>query len=712
MLGTSAVGVHIGIRRKQQAQPPVWANDRHSLLPVAKDAVVNEAMKPLLFKAFLHTCLCIGLCVVSLGAGDWFVGSSTAWANGRYPKAGQFCEDPSDTKHLMVRATYGLLQSHDGGQTWQWICETAANYADATDPYLAIAGGGRAVLATYDGLDVGSADGCAFAVWAGDWGQAPAVDLVQDRSNPKHLVTLLATSTGLQLAATTDGGATWNRVGQPLPGADNGLTLELAPSRPERIYVSAQAGAQLDKSVLAVSDDGGTSWTSLPLAATDVVTDYLAGVDPQQPDVVYIRRIHQDFVELLRSQDGGKTLQSVFSTTESLSGFAVAPDGSQIAVGTSAKSALGATDDHLGLWVADASTLQFNKANGIAIQCLTWTAQGLFLCTDDRIYGYSVGRSSDAGKSVLPLLRAKSLKPLQCGGTSAVDLQCPKRWPSVQAQLGIEASATSSGAMPTANAKSSGCSAAPPSTGHGFGLLLAVMVAGLCLRRRRRVSFQSQSIVYACLLLSAALGCQGPTPQDQDAASDAPALYAADGARISQRCPGGPVGALGVGKACQHNADCLGQAAVVCLADSEDGGPDFCSTFCFGLESSECGDNAICIVRGDKPSVCAPIRCANEFSVPMASDVTVQFPCNVGQVNPEGVGKACSTDADCAVFGAARTCPVTIRPENPNWCSMLCVGDSDCGNNAFCWRRPTVEQGVTFTVASCAPTACRIKQKP
>src|SRR5262245_35467226 len=44
--------------------------------------------------------------------------SSPASANGRFPAAGQVAVDPSDSEHIVLRTTYGILQTTDGGTTW------------------------------------------------------------------------------------------------------------------------------------------------------------------------------------------------------------------------------------------------------------------------------------------------------------------------------------------------------------------------------------------------------------------------------------------------------------------------------------------------------------------------------------------------------------------------------------------------------------------
>jgi len=174
-------------------------------------------------------------------------------------------------------------------------------------------------------------------------------------------------------------------------------------------------------------------------------------------------------------------------------------------------------------------------------------------------------------------------------------------------------------------------------------------------------------------------------------------------------CPPKAVNALGIGKPCQHNAECQGQPAVTCVAEAEEDGFPFCTKYCFFLKPDECGADATCIKRGDKPSFCAPSACASQLSQEPPPFVECSNPCNVGQVNDYGVGKVCTQHEDCQGFAVANVCPLAIRPENPNWCSVLCAGQdpNECGPNAFCWRRFVEEAGVKFVLGSCAPIACK-----
>src|SRR2546428_3919761 len=75
-----------------------------------------------------------------------------ALANGRYPAAGQIIVDPSDPTSIVVRATYGILTTRDGGQRWSWICEASVGYGGSEDPMMGITKDSSMLARTFEGL--------------------------------------------------------------------------------------------------------------------------------------------------------------------------------------------------------------------------------------------------------------------------------------------------------------------------------------------------------------------------------------------------------------------------------------------------------------------------------------------------------------------------------------------------------------------------------
>ena len=65
-----------------------------------------------------------------------------------------------DAAHIVVRTTFGLMQSFDGGATWSWICEAAASANGFQDPEIIVTTGGRIAMGLPDGLAIGEQRGC------------------------------------------------------------------------------------------------------------------------------------------------------------------------------------------------------------------------------------------------------------------------------------------------------------------------------------------------------------------------------------------------------------------------------------------------------------------------------------------------------------------------------------------------------------------------
>src|SRR5262245_64959773 len=99
---------------------------------------------------------CLALVCVALAAAG-----QAAWANGRPPATATITFRQGQESDIAVGLTFGLLLSHDGGATWEWICETAIGYGGPYDPHYAFSPSGALFASTFDGLKV-SRDRCTF----------------------------------------------------------------------------------------------------------------------------------------------------------------------------------------------------------------------------------------------------------------------------------------------------------------------------------------------------------------------------------------------------------------------------------------------------------------------------------------------------------------------------------------------------------------------
>jgi photosystem II stability/assembly factor-like uncharacterized protein len=395
------------------------------------------------------------------------------FANGRFPRADQLLIDPSDPSHLVLRATFGLLLSSDHGASWGWVCESALGFQGDLDPALAIFENGTVAAGFARDLRVSRAGGCDWSspfgsgskeylldatVDPGDGASALFVSRRQDASQQAHL-----------LLANQD--LSTSPLGSPLGDDLSPLTLEVAPSAPDRIYVTAIA-SDLTSQLLR-SDDRGETWERLPIEPHPALPAFIAAVDPANPDRLYLRLDDSTTDYLLVSDDAGTSFDQAFSLDTELLGFALSPDGQRVALGGPGK----------GLFLADASDLEFQPSPApIAnLSCLKWTQDALFACGNETADGFTLATSSDGGENFAPLFHLHDLTPLSCNADTDVGARCEAAWPALAKRLGI----TEPAAPPPAEERS-GCGLARSRRG-GASPLLALWL-GWLLRRRSRAS--------------------------------------------------------------------------------------------------------------------------------------------------------------------------------------------------------------------------------
>ncbi len=410
-----------------------------------------------------------------------------ALANGRFPNAQEFHQGPAGNRELMVlRATFGLVVSVDGGRRWEYWCEDALQYGDNYDPPLIYTADGTLLVALDDGL-VTTRNGCTFRRQP-DLESLTIRDLAASpdgRTAWAIALTRNATPDS-RVARSTDNGLTFEFVGERFVGVSL-QTIEVAASDPMRLYAS---GVSAGAPVLFRSVDGGAHWVRAAGRFGGATGLYVSGVDGRNADVVYLRAtaapedMDAGSVDgsgvLFRSDDGGETVRAVLRTNGPMRGFAISDDGQRVWAG--------GPDD--GVWrIADGAAP--TRLTDTPVECLRWSDGALWAC---RTYvpGGALLLRGDGDGAFATVLEASAIggPPARCPvGTLSRDV-CPGRWSVVQRTLGradAGLDAATDGAAVVAPPPADGCGCrVGPSRGGAAWVLGALSV--LLRRRARRPS--------------------------------------------------------------------------------------------------------------------------------------------------------------------------------------------------------------------------------
>jgi hypothetical protein len=458
-----------------------------------------------------------------------------AAGNGRFPRAQRLMEDPGEPARLAIYGTYGLLTTDDAGKTWSHVCETATGPFAGEAPLLELLSGGRVLLSTETGLRGSTFPACDWRGLLEPELPNTVQDVTREPSTEVGLLALLSepdVSVGFRAAwsRSNDAGESWTPSAR-VPGdvLTQGLTIDVAASRPQRVYLS---GLAADRSgVLARSDDAGATWQGFAIPETSAEEQpYLAQIDARNEDRVFVRsdalKDHDGQLQpddaLFFSEDGGVSFTRVLSRRAKLLGVALSPDGETLLLGYGDPVLFAYTVEpaQVGLYRLRMSDLLADPATAAtkleqiyagSVTCLRWTEHGLFACLAQAEQGFEAGRADDAEFSLsdaqpfTPLLDLRQVKPLACEAesTAGVCLSDPNAgWPAVCGKLGADCAATGAtnvepGPAPAAES-SCGCRAAALSGGAATRPLwasfpLLFLAWSRCRRRRRRSQGQGRS---------------------------------------------------------------------------------------------------------------------------------------------------------------------------------------------------------------------------
>jgi MYXO-CTERM domain-containing protein len=416
-----------------------------------------------------------------------------ALANGRFPNADHLVVDPGNPDHVVVRATFGIVQTFDAGATWTWLCEPAVGYGGTDDPAVAVTGLGNILVGIRDGVATSFDSGCVWNVDGSALAGLRIADLATDVADPSIAIGISADDADgnprVVVAETLDDGASWTALGPDLGTDLFPQTIDAAPSMRERLYVSAVASDQ-NTPVIERSSDRGASWTRIPVNIAGADRTFISAISPTDPDVVYLRVPGEPNDRLFVSTDAAETWTQIVELEGDMLGFALSPDGSRVAVGMRAG----------GIHVASTGDHVFSQVGTSGARCLTWSEAGLYACGNEAQDGFTVGRSADGGATFTPLYHLLDVGLIECpAGTDAGDA-CPSLYGALLDQLGNpggsgggSAGSTASGSTSTGGAAADGtgddgcdCNAAGARSQRSAALALALATLAAFLRHRRK----------------------------------------------------------------------------------------------------------------------------------------------------------------------------------------------------------------------------------
>lgn len=361
---------------------------------------------------------------------------------------------------IVAGMTFGLVITHDGGQTWHWMCEDAVGYGGMYDPVYAYSDSGAIFATTFSGLKV-NRDSCSFdSMPSGPTfasqvyippGTAHTVFYTASQAPEMSGSDMLPGDSNIY--KSTDDGTTFPTTTMPGEIGDWWSSIVTAPSDATRMYLSGYklTQGQPRTFMMLESTDGGASFT--PASTTGMTTSnnsavYIVGISPTSPDVVFARVTLENGSNgesLYRSTDAGQTWTKMLDKPDLLS-FVARANGTCVA---SAQT--------LGAWVSTdcddpAKTPTWTAlVNPPHINCLVESASGeVWACTQNfgspglPSDGYGIMKTTDLATWTGVLKFQDIAGPVVCpggaldaGGTVQHDTCQETVWCGLKMNLGI-----------------------------------------------------------------------------------------------------------------------------------------------------------------------------------------------------------------------------------------------------------------------------------
>lgn len=441
-----------------------------------------------------------GLLFASLVAlvGTALVTTAPAQANGRPPSSSSLHFRTGHPNDVLAGMTWGLLVSHDGGQTFEWFCETAVGYGGSFDPDYEYLADGTILATTFDGL-LANRNGCTFD-------QTPLSSLPSAPPNEKKFISTIAQGPDGALYAADSGASSLGKIYKSI---DSGVTwpiavvvgqtsdwwssIEVAPSDKSRVYVFGYRleSGQPRKFLAFRSIDGGVSYQALPttgFATSEQASIDVAAISPTNANELWARvstpvagTVGTDYY---RSVDGGMTWAKRLAVEDFSASFVWRSNGD--------------------IYVSSQQSKSFTSIDGgatfkeISPQLRTRCAveapdKSVWVCAQDQPPdAMSIGKSTDLSTWQKVYRFSETTKPVTCQPGQVQYDECQlQTWCMMKLQLGITSDAVDCNVVPMVDAgtplvkppEKGCCDAGAPGSSS---MLMGLGVGLLMLRRRRR----------------------------------------------------------------------------------------------------------------------------------------------------------------------------------------------------------------------------------
>jgi MYXO-CTERM domain-containing protein len=428
-----------------------------------------------------------------------------AQADGAFPDAQTVLLPTDHPERIILAANFGLVFTEDGGEHWEYACESQATMAGRLYS-LGPAPDERLFSLSAFGT-VTSADlGCTWKVGGGPFDGGLVLDYFADPVDPRHVLVVAeppgpSGSLPAAVFASQDGGLNYGPALFTAP-AGGGITgVEIARTDSAVIYLTVFTTVMdtLSHPALVRSNDRGASWQTIDLEPSlGLARVRIAGIDPTDANRIYLRASGtnaqmRSVDSIALSVDGGQTfVKPVNLTGGTLIAFLARRDHTVLVSGL-----LGATV--VGFRSLDGGMTFSSWQPGLHPRGFGERGSTLFVAADDVVDGFALASSEDQGDTWTPRMRFQDIEAVKTCVYRACVQDCTAQTsqglfpPSVCADR-TDAGTPSNDGAPTA-AKAAGCSACStvgaqaqgPSGPMSVALLFAwALVLALALARRSR----------------------------------------------------------------------------------------------------------------------------------------------------------------------------------------------------------------------------------